>query len=77
VNGNLLKMAAFPESSKIRARPGCTGSNGCLLVSSTKTLLTVLPFRTSGFPGDGGLDNVQSGLCVSGTGLTLVGLFNH
>lgn len=64
VNGNLLKMAAFPETSKIRTRAGWTGSNGCLLVSSTKTLRNGLPFRASGFPGDGGLDNVQSGLML-------------
>ena len=61
VNGALLKIAAFPESSNVRALPGFTGFNCCLLVSNTKTLLMFLfaPLRASGFPGDGSLDDVR------------------
>ena len=41
VNGYLRKTAAFPLESRMRARPGCTGLSGCLLVSSTNTLLNM------------------------------------
>ena len=34
------------------------------------------PFRASGCPGNGGLDNVQEWFGVTSTGLTLVDLFN-
>ena len=76
VNGNRLKIAAFPESSKILARPGWIGCNGCLLVFNTKTLLNCLPFRASGFPGDVRLDNVMEWFDVASPGFTLVDLFN-
>ncbi len=34
------------------------------------------PFERSGFPGNGGLDNVMERFSVTSTGLTLVHLFN-
>ena len=34
------------------------------------------PLRASGFPGNGSLDNVQSGLTLQALALTLVILFN-
>jgi hypothetical protein len=37
---------------------------------------SLCPFRRSGFPGHGGLDNVQERFDVTSTGLTLVDLFN-
>ena len=58
----------------MRARPGWTGFNGCLLVSKTKTLLKMsLPFGVMApRPGDdeGSLDNVRERFGVQDTGLT-------
>ena len=77
VNGYLLKIAAFPESSSVLARPGWTGFNCCLLVSNTKTLLI---FDCSEEPL---LSEVmvastmlESGFALQALALTLVILFN-
>src|SRR6266699_2187569 len=65
VNGYRFSTAAFPALSKMRARPGCTGESGCLLVSTRKTKLDfMVPLLLTEPPDDPGnvcLDNVQNG----------------
>src|SRR5947208_11729203 len=56
VNGYRFSTAALPALSKRRARPGCTGESGCLLVSTRKTKLRVPHFAL----------NVASKLATSG-----------
>ena len=41
-----------------------------------KRYSSICPFRHSGFPGNGGLDNVSERFSVKSTDLTLVHLFN-
>src|SRR6266705_581707 len=71
VKGYLFRTAAFPLLRSRRASPGWIVFNGCLLVSTTKTFLMFAPFGTSGCPGNGGLDNVQSGFSLQALALTL------
>lgn len=59
VNGYRLNTAAFPDESKMRALPGCTGASGRFFVSSTNTLLNLMLLRASACAGKGGLVNVS------------------
>jgi hypothetical protein len=79
VNGYRFSTAAFPDESKMRARPGWTGQSGRRSVSTTKTYDMVsflfAPCGASCFQGNGSLDEVIRRYFLLSTDYTY-GLFN-